>query len=84
MTGRTEANMQLLQLLLIGTGAGWLADRLMRRRHSLAGELTVGVVGSFVGNFTFGLLGLSAYGLIGAFTTALVGAMLFLTLIRYL
>lgn len=76
--------MQLIELLLIGAAAGWLADRMMRaRRYNLAGDMTVGVIGSFVGNFTFGMLGLTAYGLIGAFTTALVGSMLFLFLLRY-
>ena len=76
--------MALLELLLIGAAAGWLAHRLTRSRRNLAREAAVGVLGSFVGDFTFGLLGLSAYGLAGAFTTALVGSLLFLSLLRYL
>jgi uncharacterized membrane protein YeaQ/YmgE (transglycosylase-associated protein family) len=76
--------MTLIELLLIGLAAGWLADRVMRGHHDLIGDMTVGVIGSFVGNFTFGLIGLSAYGLVGAFTTALVGSCLFLTILRHL
>jgi uncharacterized membrane protein YeaQ/YmgE (transglycosylase-associated protein family) len=77
--------MTIIELVLIGAGSGWLAERLMRgRRHNLAGETLVGVIGSFVGSFAFGLVGLSSYGLVGAFTTALVGSMIFLSLLRHL
>jgi uncharacterized membrane protein YeaQ/YmgE (transglycosylase-associated protein family) len=74
--------MNLLGFLVIGAAAGWLAGRLMKRRHfGLGGDLFVGVIGSLVGGYLFGLLGLSAYGTVGAFVTALAGAMVFLYLL---
>jgi uncharacterized membrane protein YeaQ/YmgE (transglycosylase-associated protein family) len=48
----------------------------------LLGDLVVGVIGSFIGGWVFGLLGLSHWGIVGTLVSALVGAMLLVWVIR--
>ena len=73
----------LVWVVLLGITAGWLAGKITRGSgFGLLGDLVVGVVGSLVGNFLFGLLGLAAYGLIGRLIVAVVGAVVPLWLIR--
>ncbi len=73
----------LIWAVVIGIVAGWLAGKTTRGRgFGLLGDLVVGVVGALVGNFVFGLLGLSAYSLIGRFVVAVAGAVILLWLIR--
>lgn len=67
--------MDLLWFLLIGLAAGWLASQIMKGGGSgLASDLIMGVIGSILGGFLFGLLGLSASGPLGSLVTATVGA----------
>ncbi|MCE1254286.1 MAG: GlsB/YeaQ/YmgE family stress response membrane protein [Anaerolineae bacterium] len=73
----------LILFLLIGLVAGWLAGHIMKGGgFGLLGDLIVGVVGSFLGGWIFGLFGLSANGLIGSLVTALVGAIVLLYLLH--
>ena len=73
----------LLWIIVIGILAGWIAGKIMRGSgFGLLGDLVVGVVGSLLGNFIFGLFGLGAYGLIGRLVVAVIGALFLLWLIR--
>ena len=73
----------LILFLLVGVVAGFVAGKLMRGAgFGLLGDLVVGVIGSFVGVWVFGLLGLSAGGLLGLLVAAIIGAMLLLFLVR--
>ncbi|HEV2387714.1 MAG TPA: GlsB/YeaQ/YmgE family stress response membrane protein [Candidatus Acidoferrales bacterium] len=73
----------LIWVVILGIVAGWLAGKITRGSgFGLLGDLVVGVVGSLVGNFVFGLLGLGAYGLIGRLVVSVVGAVILLWLIR--
>jgi uncharacterized membrane protein YeaQ/YmgE (transglycosylase-associated protein family) len=75
--------MNLLWFLLIGVAAGWLASQIMKGGGSgLVTDLIVGVIGSMVGGFLFGLLGLSADGAIGSLVTATVGAIVLIASLR--
>lgn len=70
---------KLIGFLIIGLIAGWLAGKIMQGRSlGLGMNLLVGVIGSILGGFIFGLLGLSAHGLIGGVVMATVGAVAFL------
>ena len=74
--------MQIVYALLIGLVAGWLAALLMRRRgFGLAGNLVLGVVGSVLGSFVFGFLGLRSSNTLGALITATAGAVLTLAIV---
>ena len=77
--------MWLLWTIVIGILAGWLAGQIVKGRGMGVGiDLLVGIVGSVLGGWIFGLLGLAAYGLIGRLTMAVVGAVILLLLIRAL
>ena len=75
--------MHLVGFLLIGLIAGWLAGLIMKGGgFGLLGDLFVGVLGSFLGRFIFGLVGLAAAGLIGSLICATVGAVVLVWLVH--
>jgi uncharacterized membrane protein YeaQ/YmgE (transglycosylase-associated protein family) len=73
----------LLLFLVIGIVAGFLAGKIMKGAgFGLVGDLIVGVIGSFIGVWVFGLLGISSGGILGLLIAAVVGALLLLYIIR--
>jgi uncharacterized membrane protein YeaQ/YmgE (transglycosylase-associated protein family) len=70
-----------LSFLLVGLIAGWAAERLMGRQHTLLMNLVVGVIGAYVGAFLFRLLGLTSTGFIGALVVAIVGSVVLLAIV---
>jgi uncharacterized membrane protein YeaQ/YmgE (transglycosylase-associated protein family) len=85
-TNKGESQMStehLLLFLVIGILAGFLAGKIMKGSgFGLIGDLVIGVIGSFVGVWLFGLLGISSGGVLGLLAAALVGALLLLYIIR--
>jgi uncharacterized membrane protein YeaQ/YmgE (transglycosylase-associated protein family) len=77
--------MYLLWEIAIGILAGFLAGKIMRGRgYGVLIDLLLGLVGSVVGGFVFGLLGIYATSLIGTLTVATVGAVILVWLVRRL
>lgn len=77
------ATQNLLLFLVVGVVAGFLAGKIMKGSgYGLVGDLVVGVVGSFIGAWLFGVLGISAGGILGLLVAAIVGALLLLFLLR--
>ncbi len=73
----------LLLFLVIGIVAGFLAGKIMKGAgFGLVGDLIVGVIGSFIGVWVFGLLGISSGGILGLLIAAVVGALILLYIIR--
>lgn len=73
----------LLLFLVIGIVAGFLAGKIMKGAgFGLLGDLIVGVIGSFVGVWVFGLLGIVTGGILGLLIAAVVGALLLLYVVR--
>jgi uncharacterized membrane protein YeaQ/YmgE (transglycosylase-associated protein family) len=70
-----------LSFLLVGLIAGWAAERLMGRQHTLLMNLVVGVVGAYLGAFLFRLLGLSTTNFIGALVVAIIGSVVLLAIV---
>lgn len=66
--------------LIVGLLAGFIAERVMERRHSLLTNLVVGVVGAYLGAFLFWVVGLQATGFIGALVVATIGAIALLAI----
>ena len=60
--------------VLVGALAGYLAGRFMGTETSLGRNILMGVLGSFVGEFLFGLLGIHASGSFSSFAISVVGA----------
>lgn len=71
----------ILVTILIGGLAGWLAGVILRGRGcGCVGNIIVGIAGSFIGWFIFGLLGLRAPGNFGYLITATIGAIILLAI----
>ena len=69
--------------LIIGTLAGWLAEKLTRSDHGLFTNIIMGIIGAVVGNFLLRMIGMSpAYGFWGNLISATVGAVLVITIYR--
>jgi uncharacterized membrane protein YeaQ/YmgE (transglycosylase-associated protein family) len=77
--------MYLLWEIVLGILAGWLAGKIMRGRgYGVLLDLVLGIIGSLIGGFVFGLLGLHAYSFIGSLVVATAGAVMLLYLVRRL
>jgi uncharacterized membrane protein YeaQ/YmgE (transglycosylase-associated protein family) len=72
-------------LLLIGLIAGWLAGVFMRGGgYGIVTDIVIGILGSLVGRYLFGLLGLGASGLLGGILAAFAGAVVLILVMRTL
>ena len=60
--------------LLIGALAGSIAGRIMGSETSALRNIVLGILGSFVGEFVFGLVGIHATGTISSFIISVLGA----------
>lgn len=75
--------MGIIWSLIVGGVAGWLAGQFMKGSgYGLLINILLGLLGGFVGNLVFGLLGLDATNLIGRIICATVGAVLIIALAR--
>ncbi|QNA46141.1 GlsB/YeaQ/YmgE family stress response membrane protein [Lacibacter sediminis] len=78
--------MELIATLLIGALAGWLGAFIFKGGGlGLLGNIVVGILGSFVGYWLLGKLGISfGTGLVGAILTGALGAIVILAIINLL
>jgi uncharacterized membrane protein YeaQ/YmgE (transglycosylase-associated protein family) len=78
--------MGLITTLIIGGIVGWLASIVMKTdaRMGLLANVVVGVVGSMLGYWVAGLLGIVAVGGIARFLVALGGAVLLIFILSKL
>ena len=74
----------LLVILLVGVIAGWLAGQIVRGGgFGLVGDLVVGIIGAFIGDWLLPRLGVHlGVGIVGAIFDATIGAILLLLVIR--
>jgi uncharacterized membrane protein YeaQ/YmgE (transglycosylase-associated protein family) len=77
--------MDLIVTLIIGGIIGWLASILMKSdgQMGVLANVLIGIVGSFLGSWMAGLLGVQAEGA-ARYLVALVGAMLLIGIVRAL
>lgn len=68
----------IIGAIIIGILAGWIAEKVMKRSHGLVTNLIVGLVGSFLGAFVAGALGIGFGGWIGSLVISTLGAILLL------
>ncbi|CAL76491.1 Conserved hypothetical protein; putative membrane protein; putative Transglycosylase-associated protein [Bradyrhizobium sp. ORS 278] len=78
------SNESLLVILFVGIVAGWLAGRVMEGGgFGLIGDLIVGLLGAFVGNWLLPRLGIHlGVGLVAAIINAFIGAVVLLLILR--
>ena len=74
----------LLVIIIVGIVAGWLAGLLVQGGgFGLLGDLVVGVLGAFIGDFVLAKLHVVvAHGLVGAIVDATIGAVILLVVLR--
>ena len=75
--------MKFIVFLLVGAIAGFLADKVVKNTFGRWVDMLIGIAGSFIGGWLFGLFGLEAGGLIGQIIAALVGAVVLLLVINW-
>jgi len=78
------SNESLLVILIVGLVAGWLAGQIMRGAgFCLIGDLLVGLVGAFIGDWLMPRLHVHiGTGILALIFNALIGAIVLLLLIR--
>jgi len=78
--------MNLIISLIIGGIIGWLASIVMKTNAQMGwiANVLVGVVGSAIGFWVAGLLGLAAVGGIARFLVAIAGAVLLIVILQAL
>ncbi len=75
--------MYIIWQIVIGILAGFLAGKIMRGRgYGLLVDLLLGIVGSMLGGLIFSFLGLYSSGLLGELVVATVGAVLLIYIVR--
>ncbi len=80
------SNESLLVILLVGIVAGWLAGKIVRGTgFGIIGDLLVGIVGAFIGNWLLPRAGMHlGIGVVAAIVNATLGAILLLLVVRLL
>jgi uncharacterized membrane protein YeaQ/YmgE (transglycosylase-associated protein family) len=72
----------LIILLIVGAIAGWAAGQIVKGYgFGLVGNIVVGVVGAFIGNWLFPMLGMWGADMIGMIISAILGAVILLVVI---
>ena len=75
--------MNIIVLLIVGLVAGFLADKVVKNTFGMVGDLLIGIAGSFLGTWIFGLFGIGGGGLLEQIHYALVGAVVLLVVINF-
>lgn len=78
--------MHILMTLVVGGVVGWLASLVMKTsaQMGILANVVVGIVGSVLGGWLFGVLQIRAGGQLGHFVMSVVGAMALIALLRSL
>ena len=78
--------MEILATLIIGAAAGWLGSIIYKGSGlGILGNIVVGIIGSFVGYWLLGKLGVSlGTGWVGAILTGAIGAIIILVILNLL
>ena len=78
--------MHLIISLVIGGIIGWLASLIMKTdaQMGLIANVVVGIVGSSIGFWLAGVLGIGAGGTIGAYLIAVLGAVVLIGILKAL
>jgi len=79
-------HMDWIVTLVVGGIVGWLASILMKTNAQMGiiANVVVGIVGSSLGFWLAGLLGLAAYGAIAQWAVAVVGAVVLIWILKAL
>lgn len=78
------SNQGLLVIIVVGVVAGWLAGKVMQGGgFGLIGDLLVGLVGAFIGDWLLPQLGIHlGVGIVALIINAFIGAVVLLLILR--
>jgi uncharacterized membrane protein YeaQ/YmgE (transglycosylase-associated protein family) len=78
------SNQSLIVIVIVGIVAGWLAGRVMRGGgFGLIGDLIVGLIGAFIGDWLLPQLGIHlGVGIVALIVNAFIGAVVLLLILR--
>jgi uncharacterized membrane protein YeaQ/YmgE (transglycosylase-associated protein family) len=78
--------MQILITLIVGGLIGWLASLVMKTnaQMGIVANILVGIVGSALGGWLFGLFGLMAYSSGGQIIVNIAGAIILIAILKAL
>jgi uncharacterized membrane protein YeaQ/YmgE (transglycosylase-associated protein family) len=78
--------MSWIVTLVVGGIVGWLASLLMKTNAQMGiiANVVVGIIGSSLGFWLAGLVGLAAYGAIAQWAVAVVGAVILIYILKVL
>jgi uncharacterized membrane protein YeaQ/YmgE (transglycosylase-associated protein family) len=78
--------MSFIVAIVIGGIIGWLASKVMKTdaQMGVLANVVVGIVGSVLGHWLAGALGIVAFGSIGSFIISLIGAVVLIAILRAL
>jgi uncharacterized membrane protein YeaQ/YmgE (transglycosylase-associated protein family) len=78
------SNQSLLVIIVVGIVAGYLAGRVMRGGgFGLIGDLVVGLIGAFIGDWLLPQLGIHlGVGIVALIVNAFIGAVVLLLILR--
>ena len=78
------SNQSLLVIIVVGIVAGWLAGRVMEGGgFGLIGDLIVGLIGAFIGDWFLPRLGIHpGTGIVALIINAFIGAVVLLLILR--
>lgn len=78
--------MDLIIMVVVGGVVGWLASLLMKTsaQMGLIANIAVGIVGTALGFWVAGVVGLAAYGAIARWAVAVGGAALLIAILKAL
>jgi uncharacterized membrane protein YeaQ/YmgE (transglycosylase-associated protein family) len=78
--------MDIIVTLIIGGVVGWLGSLVMKTdaQMGILANIVVGIIGSFLGFWLAGALGIAAGGPIIRWVIAVVGAMLLIAILKFL
>jgi uncharacterized membrane protein YeaQ/YmgE (transglycosylase-associated protein family) len=78
--------MELIVTLILGGIVGWLGSLIMKTnvQMGIVANIIVGIIGSFLGFWLAGQLGLAAGGNFGRWAIAVVGAVLLIGILKML
>ncbi len=79
-------NESLLVILVVGLVAGWLAGKIVQgARFGLIGDLAIGIIGAFIGDWLLPQIGIHlGTGIVAAIVNATIGAVLLLLVVGVL
>lgn len=78
--------MSILIAIVVGGLVGWLASIVMKTNAQMGilANVVVGIIGSALGSWLAGLLGLSAFGFVGSLIVSILGAMALIAILKAL